>query len=131
MKLDNNNHSVFSLNYHLVLVIKYRKKVLSEPISEFARDMFITLGERYHITLLEWNDDADHVHVLFKTHPKTELTKFLNAYKSASSRMIKKEFPEVKSKLWKEHFWSKGFCLLTTGGVTIDVVKEYIQKQGE
>lgn len=131
MKLDNNNHSVFSLNYHLVLVIKYRKKVLNTPISNFAKDMFISLGENYHITLLEWNDDMDHVHVLFKTHPKTELTKFINAYKSASSRMIKKEFPEVKQRLWKEYFWSKGFFLLTTGGVTLEVVQNYIQKQGE
>jgi len=131
MKLDNNNHSVFSLNYHLILVIKYRKKVLNEPISQFAKDMFVSLGEKYSITLLEWNDDEDHVHVLFKGHPKTELTKFLNAYKSASSRMIKKEFPEVKQKLWKEHFWSKGFCLLTTGGVTLEVVRDYMQKQGQ
>ncbi|WP_438315852.1 IS200/IS605 family transposase [Sporosarcina sp. FA9] len=131
MKLDSNNHSVFSLKYHLVLVNKYREKVLNTSISKFAEDMFITLGENYHITLLEWNDDKDYVHILFKTHSKTELTKFLNAYKSASSRMIKKEFHEVKQMLWKEHFWSKGFCLLTTGGVTLEVIQDYIQKQGQ
>ena len=130
MELDNNNHSVFSLNYHLVLVIKYRKKVLSDDVSDYAKEMFVSLGEKYHITLTEWNHDQDHVHVLFKTHPKTELSKFLNAYKSASSRIIKKEFPKIKEKLWKEYFWSKGFCLLTTGAATHEVVREYIQKQG-
>lgn len=129
MKLDNNNHSVFSLNYHLILVSKYLRKVLNEPISAFAKEMFISLGESYLITLLEWNDDKDHV--LFQSHPKTEVTKFLNTYKSASSRMIKKEFPASKRQLWKEHFWSKGFCLLTTGGVTLDVIRSYIQKPGE
>ena len=51
MKLDNNNHSVFSLNYHLVLVVKYRKKVLNARISDFAKEMFITLGNNHHITL--------------------------------------------------------------------------------
>ena len=71
------------------------------------------------------------MHVLFKAHPNTEMTKFINAYKSASSRLIKKEFPQVKQKLWKEMFWSRSFCLLTTGGSTIDVVKKYIENQGE
>ena len=120
---------MFSLNYHLVLVIKYRRKVLSDEISDYAKEMFVSLGEKYHITLMEWNHELDHIHVLFKTHPKTELSKFLNAYKSASSRMIKKDFPKVKQELWKEYFWSKGFCLLTTGGATIEVVRDYIQKQ--
>jgi|SRR5690606_28464942 putative transposase len=131
MKLDSNNHSVFSLNYHLVLVIKYRRKVINNEVSEKAKQMFIDIGSKYHITLLEWNHDKDHVHVLFKAHPKTELSKFINAYKSASSRIIKKEFPHVKNQLWKEYFWSRSFCLLTTGGAPIDVVRKYIEKQGK
>lgn len=130
MELDSNNHSVFSLNYHLVLVIKYRRKVIDDNISERAKEMFISLGEKYHISLIEWNHDIDHVHVLFKTHPKTELSKFINAYKSASSRIVKKEFPQIRQKLWKEYFWSRSFCLLTTGGTPSDVVRRYIEKQG-
>ncbi len=70
----------------------------------------------------------DDVHILFKAHPNTEMTKFINAYKSASSRIIKRDFPQVKKKLWKELFWSRSFCLLTTGGSPIDVVKKYIEK---
>ncbi|HDR8476947.1 TPA: IS200/IS605 family transposase, partial [Bacillus cereus] len=58
-------------------------------------------------------------------------TKFINAYKSASSRLIKRDFPQVKKKLWKEMFWSRSFCLLTTGGSPIDVVKTYIENQSE
>lgn len=67
---------------------------------------------------------------MFKAQPKTELTKFINAYKSASSRFIKRDYPRVKHFLWKEMFWSKSFCLLTTGGEPIDVIKKYIQNQG-
>jgi putative transposase len=94
--------------------------------------MFTDIGSKYHVTLLEWNHDSDHVHVLFKAHPKTELSKFINAYKSASSRIIKKEFPHVRKQLWKEYFWSRSFCLLTTGGGSpIDVVKKYIENQGK
>jgi len=130
MKLDSNNHSVFLLYYHLVLVVKYRRKVIDDEISEYAKKVFIRIGEKYNITLVEWNHDEDHIHILFKAHPNSELSKFINTYKSASSRLIKKEFPRVKEKLWKEYFWSRSFCLLTTGGAPIEVIKKYIESQG-
>ncbi|MBU8790839.1 IS200/IS605 family transposase [Oceanobacillus sp. FSL K6-0118] len=130
MKLDSNNHSVFSMYYHLVLVVKYRRKVIDDTISDYAKDKFVTLSERYNITLVEWNHDMDHIHILFKAQPNSELSKFINAYKSASSRLIKKDFPHVRKKLWKEMFWSRSFCLLTTGGSPIEVVKKYIENQG-
>ena len=131
MKLDNNNHSVFLLWYHLVLVIKYRRKVIVDDISDCLKEMFLRLSTDYNITLQEWNHDKDHVHILFKAHPNTEISKFINAYKSASSRIVKKEFPQVRDHLWKENFWSRSFCLLTTGGAPVDVIKKYIERQGE
>ncbi len=131
MKLDSNNHSVFLLYYHLVLVVKYRRNVIDDAISDYAKDKFIVGGENYNITLVEWNHDVDHVHILFKAHPNTEMTKFINAYKSASSRLIKRDFPQFEKNLWKEMFWSRSFCLLTTGGSPIEVVKKYIENQGE
>lgn len=82
MELDNNNHSVFLMYYHLVLV-------------------------------------------------DSELSKFINAYMSASSRLIKKEFPAIRKELWKEFFWPRSFCLLTTGGAPVEVIKQYIESQGE
>jgi len=97
MQLDTNNHSVFLLYYHLVLVTKYRRKVINDNISNRLK----------------------------------EISKFINAYKSASSRLIKKEFPEIKEQLWKEYFWSRSFCLLTTGGAPIEIIKKYIESQGK
>ena len=131
MKLDNNNHSVFSMYYHLVLVTKYRRKVINDSISKRLREIFDYIAVNYNISVVEWNEDQDHVHILFKAQPNSELSKFINAYKSASSRLIKKEYPEIKEKLWKEYFWSRSFCLITTGGVTIDVIKQYIESQGD
>lgn len=131
MKLDNNAHSVFLLWYHLVLVVKYRRKAISDEISARAKDIFEYISPNYNITLHEWNHDEDHVHILFSAHPKSEISKFINAYKSASSRLIKKEYPEVKQKLWKEHFWSQSFCLITAGGAPLTVLKTYIESQGE
>ncbi|EEK53221.1 IS200/IS605 family transposase [Bacillus pacificus] len=131
MKLDSNNHSVFLLYYHLVLVVKYRRNVFDDDMSDYAKDMFVRLSENCNITLVEWNHDVDYIHVLFKAHPNTEMTKFINAYKSASSRLIKRDFPQVKKKFWKEMFWSRSFCLLTSGGSPIDVVKTYMENQSE
>ena len=69
--------------------------------------------------------------IMFRAHPKSELSKFINAYKSASSRLIKKEYPEIRQKLWKEMFWSQSFCLLSAGGAPIEVIRQYIETQGE
>ncbi|MED3126797.1 IS200/IS605 family transposase [Bacillus wiedmannii] len=131
MKLDSNNHSVFLLYYHLVLVVKYRRNVFDDDISDYAKDMFVQISKNNNIALIEYNHDVDHVHILFKAHPNTELTKFINAYKNSSSRLIKRDFPHVRKKLWKEMFWSRSFCLITMGGSPIDVVKKYIENQGK
>ena len=130
MNLDNNNHSVFKLSYHLVLVIKYRRKVIDNDISNRLREIFEYISPKYNITLEEWNHDKDHIQLLFKGSPNTEISKFINAYKSASSRLIKKEYPVIRKQLWKEYFWSRSYCLLTTGGAPIEVVRKYIESQG-
>ena len=131
MKLDSNNHSVFLMYYHLVLVTKYRRKVIDKTISCRLREIFDYIAVNYNISVIEWNDDRDHIHILFKAQPNSELSKFINAYKSASSRLIKKEYPKIREKLWKDYFWSRSFCLITTGGVTIDIIREYIESQGD
>lgn len=129
MKLDTNSHSVFSLNYHLVMITKYRRDVINDNISNRLKEIFSYIQSNYNIELIEWNHDYDHVHVLFKANPNTQISKFINAYKSASSRLIKKKFPEIRSKLWKSYFWSQSFCLISTGGATIEVIKKYIERQ--
>ena len=131
MLLDTNSHSVFSLNYHLILVTKYRRQVFDNEISDRAKAIFERIAPDYKIEIIEWNHDKDHVHVLFKAHPKTEISKFINTYKSASSRLLKKEFPRIKAKLWEDKFWSQSFCLITTGSAPLEVIKQYIIDQGK
>ncbi|ARC58695.1 hypothetical protein CHCC20441_3790 [Bacillus licheniformis] len=95
--------------YHLVLVVKYRRKVFDDEMSDYAKGMFVKLGKKNSISLVEWNHDSDHIHILFKAHPNTELSKFINAYKSASSRMIKKDFPQVRKNYGKKCFGQEVF----------------------
>ena len=78
------------------------------------KEIFLKICPKYKITLMEWEHDIDHIHLLISATPITELSKFINTYKSDSSRLIKKEFPVIKSKLWKaimqsllEKVWSK------------------------
>ena len=128
---DRNQHSVYMLYYHLILVVKYRRMVIDDAVSDRARQIFSYIAPRYDITLEEWNHDQDHVHAMFRAKPSSEISKFINAYKSASSRLLKKEFPQIRSRLWKEYFWSRSFCLLTAGGAPIEVIRDYIESQGE
>ena len=106
------------------------RKVFSDEMSQYAKDIFVRIGSSHNIILEEWNHDQDHVHIMFRAYPNTEMSKFINAYKSASSRLIKKKFPEVRRKLWKEMFWSRSYCLLTTGGAPIEIIRTYIENQG-
>ena len=119
------------LHYHLIMCIKYCNKVIDDAISNRLKEIFVKIASTYNITLEEWNYDIDHVHILFRGQPNTELSKFINAYKSASSRLVKNEFPRLRKSLFKEMFWSQSFCLLTTGDVTVDIIKQYIQSQGK
>ena len=128
-EMDHNSHSVYLLYYHLVMVVKYRRKVINAQISDRAKEIFEYIAPNYGIVVEEWNHDTDHVHVMFRAQPRTELSKVINAYKSASSRLIKKEYPEIREKLWKEAFWSQSFCLVTAGGAPLEVIRQYIESQ--
>ncbi len=76
---DHNAHSVFRLYYHRILVVKYRRKVIDESISERAKEIFEYICPKYGISLEEWNHDQDHVHIMFRAQPKSKLSKFINA----------------------------------------------------
>ena len=127
MDLDRNSHSVYNLNYHLVLVVKYRGKAIHNEVSNRLKEIFEYVTRSYGITITEWGSDLDHIHCLFKAKPSINISKFLNSYKSMSSRLIKKEYPIIRKFLWKEYFWSPSYCLITTGRATIEVIKRYIE----
>ena len=132
LEYERNLHSVFLFQYHFILVVKYRKKVIDDKICARLREIFNNMARNpnYQLDIIEFNHDLDHLYILFKAKPKSELLKFINAYKSASSRLIKKEFLHLRKYLWKEYFWSGSYFLATTGGVTLEVLKQYVENQG-
>lgn len=124
-------HSVYNITLHLVLVIKHRRDVITDVISNRIRAIFEYIGLAHDVELIEWSHDKDHIHTIISISPSTNLNKYVNATKSASSRLVKKEFPEVTSKLFQDIFWTKGFYVNSTGSTQLDVVKNYISQQGE
>ena len=123
-------HCVYKLTYHLVLVTKYRKKCLSNEMLNRLEEIVKKNCTDWEIDLIEFKGEADHVHILLDMHPNIIPSKFINNLKTVSSRLIRKEFEEeLKPYYWKPVLWTRAYCLLTTGGATIDVIREYIKNQ--
>ena len=131
-KLDRGAHSVYALYYHLILVIKYRRKVFTnDKIIDFLKQKIHEISETHEVEILAIETDQDHVHILFKAKPTLNIPKYINALKTITSREIRRNFPEVKEKLWRNAFWSPSYFLATSGQVTLDVLKAYVESQGE
>jgi putative transposase len=131
-KLDRGAHSVYSLQYHLILVVKYRREVFtSNRIIDFLKQKIHEISETFDVDVLAVECDKDHVHMLFKAKPTLNIPKYINALKTITSREIRRNFPEIKTKLWKNMFWNRSYFLATSGQVTLDVLKRYVESQGE
>lgn len=131
MELESTRNAVFSLKYHLILVVKYRRKALSrKAVLERLRGMAEAIGRPQGVKILEMNGEADHVHFLISSMPRTELCKFVNSLKSASSRNLKKEFPEVSRAVFdREALWSPSYFICSVGGAPVEVLRKYIEQQ--
>ncbi len=130
--LDKGCHSVYSLQFHLILVVKYRKKVLIEPIVSRLKEIVKEVAKHFQVQIIEQETDKDHIHILFSGKPTLTISKFVNSLKSVSSRKIRAEFKEtIEKELWNGKFWSHSYFIATTGQVTLEDVKRYVQNQGK
>jgi putative transposase len=69
--------------------------------------------------------------MIFTSQPTLDIPKYINTIKTITSREIRKEFPEVKALLWEDSFWSRSYFIATTGQVTLDILKRYVESQNE
>lgn len=129
-QLDKGCHSVYSLRFHYVCCVKYRKKVLTREISSRLKEINLSVAEKFGVQIIEQETDLDHIHILFASRPQVQLSKFVNSLKSVSARLLFREFPGLKKELWGGHFWSPGYFLATVGEVKLEDVKRYVQSQG-
>ena len=130
--LDHGSHSVYSLHYHFVQCVKYRREVLDNPLLiDFLKTKIHSISKTYDVDVLNIECDKDHFHMLFTANPTLDIPRYINTIKTITSREIRKEFPEVKKLLWESTFWSRSYFIATTGQVTLDILKKYIESQGE
>lgn len=129
-QLKSHYHCVYKLTFHLVLVTKYRRKCFTGEMLARLKEIIIDLCDKWEVDLIEFNGEEDHVHLLIDMHPNIMPSKFVNNLKTVTSRLIRKEYADHLSKFyWKPVLWTRAYCLLTTGGATIDTIKQYIQNQ--
>jgi putative transposase len=122
--------TVYQLSIHLVLVTKYRRKVINPEMLERLRDIFVNTSLKWDCELTEFNGEQDHVHMLLDINPKVCISTFVNNLKTVSSRLVRKEFPEQVNRFYyKDVFWKIGYFVSSTGGVNIETVKRYIENQ--
>lgn len=129
-KFDKSSHSVYTLNYHLIICVKYRRKVFdNENIINEMKNRTRNIAEGFGISIINQECNNDHTHILFSAKPSSNLVKFINSLKGATAKAIRYRFPQVKKKLWKDVFWSSSYCLITTGQVTLEQLKKYVESQ--
>jgi len=114
----------------LVLVTKYRRKVINQPILDRLNEIFRNTLEKWDCQLVEFNGEADHVHLLIDYPPHTQLSKLIANLKTVSSRLIRKEFPtQVNQFYYKAVFWTGAYFVASCGGVTVEQLKRYVENQ--
>lgn len=124
------SRGVSSLQAHLVLVTKYRRKVIDAEILQRLEEIIRSVCEKWGCEIQEFNGESDHIHLLFSYYPQVQLSKLINNLKTVTSRLIRKNFEERLAKVyWKPVFWTNSYFLASCGGVTIEQLKQYVQNQ--
>lgn len=126
-----NQHSCFLLQYHFVMVTKYRHKIISGELKDFLLQYTNEYFDKQGLHILAVNTDEDYLHIVFEAYPNLNLAHFVNAYKSASSRQVKVKFNKLLSKYyWKQYFWSQSYFISTVSEKSTELVQQYVNNQG-
>jgi len=122
-------HCVFAIHAHLVFVTKYRRHVFAEQHITALRAIFARVCDDFETELVEFDGEDDHVHLLVNYPPKVALSTLVNSLKGVSSRLLRKDHPEVRRRYWKGVLWSPSYFASSCGGAPLSVIKKYIENQ--
>jgi putative transposase len=123
-------HCVYKLSYHLVLVTKYRKEIITSDMLIDLQSIFTRLCKSWGCKLLEFNGEKDHVHLLIEANPNITISDFVNNLKTVSSRLIRKQYKDYVRKFYRKPvFWHRSYCIVSTGGAPLEIIKRYIEQQ--
>ncbi|WP_432786345.1 hypothetical protein AAEX37_00730 [Oligella sp. MSHR50489EDL] len=123
-------HCVFNMHVHLVFVTKYRRDVFTKAILNDLQEIFASVCADFEAELVAFDGEDDHVHLLVNYPPKVAISKPVNSLKGISSLLIrKKNYPNIKKKLWKGALWSPSYFAGSCGGAPIEIIRQYIEQQ--
>ena len=122
-------HCVFTMHVHLVFVTKYRKKVLEKHHIDALNSIFSSICEKFEASLVECNGEDDHIHLLIEYPPKVTISKLVNNLKTVSSRLLRRNFPEIQERYFKNALWTPSYFAGSCGGAPLEIIKHYIQSQ--
>jgi putative transposase len=118
------------MHAHLVFVTKYRRGVFTKRVLEDLRQIFSSVCADFDAELIEFDGEDDHVHLLVVYPPKVAVSSLVNSLKGVSSRLIrKKNYPELRKKLFGNALWSPSYFAGSCGGAPISVLRQYIENQ--
>ena len=128
-EIGHGRHCVFNMHVHLVFVAKYRRKVVDGDAIDRMRRMFGKVCEDMEASLVEMDGEDNHVHLLVEYPPKLAVSVLVNSLKGVSSRLLRKERPDLKKRYWKNVLWSPSYFASSCGGAPIGIIKQYIEQQ--
>lgn len=128
-EIRHGRHCVFKMHVHLVFVAKYRRKVFDGDAIDRMRRMFGKVCEDMEASLVEMDGEDNHVHLLVEYPPKLAVSVLVNSLKGVSSRLLRKERPDLRKRYWKNVLWSPSYFASSCGGAPISIIKQYIEQQ--
>lgn len=120
---------VYSIKYHIVWCAKYRHKVLQGKVEERLKEIIDEIAKDNRFVIKEIETDLDHIHLLISCSPQHHIPNVIKALKGVSARLLFKEFPELKGKLWGGHLWNPSYFIATVSENTEEQIREYIKGQ--
>jgi putative transposase len=123
-------HTVYLLQYHLVFSPKYRKPVLRGDVALRVRHLIRQICQAHDVEIIRGHVRPDHVHLMLSTPPNLAPSRVVQAIKGKTSHHLLAEYRALRKEFWGRHLWARGYFMATTGNVTDEVVKRYVESQG-
>lgn len=122
------SHSVYKIHLHIVWVTKYRRPILRGAVAYRVREIIRKICERERVEIIKGHISRDHVHLMVSIPPQVTISRLVQKLKGKSSYILLREFKEVRKQYWGRHVWARGYFCVSSGNVTDEVIKEYIER---
>jgi len=123
------SHTIYDLKYHIVWITKYRKSVLSGLVAERCREIIRQVCKEEEVEIIKGHVSKDHIHLLVSVPPTLSVSKLVQLVKGRSSRKLLQEDKNLQKQYWGQHLWARGFFVASSGNITDEMIKEYIENQ--